>query len=165
MARRPIIGEVDIHNLLDCLAFTQEEIETAALEQAKLYMAAVTYRIKKMRTRQEAEMRLDNLKVDYSLKMRVRYKGQKGTTERAIQELVDRVPEIRQAVGDLATAKRLEEFSKGVLDAYEHRRSSIKVLAQFAFMKDTFSGQGEVDRLKKHQDRLKRDIGAVDEEG
>lgn len=159
MARKPIIGEVDVHQLVEALAFTQEETQDAALEQAKLYMAAATYRIKKMRKRQEAEMNLDNLRVDYSLKMRLKYKGQKGTTERSISEMVERVPEIRAATAELATAKRLEEWSKLLLDAYEHRRSSIKVITQFAFMQDTFSGQYEVDRMKKRREHLKREMG------
>lgn len=165
MAKKPLIGEVDVHQLVDHLAFTQEGTEDAALEQAKLYMAAVTYRIKKMRIRQEAEMHLDNLRVDYSLKMRFKHKGKKGMTERSISELVERVPELREAVEALATAKRIEEWAKGLLDAYEHRRSSIKVLAQFAFMQDNFSGQHEVERMKSKRERLKREYGkeAVDE--
>lgn len=159
MTRKPLIGEVDPQTLVDRLAFSQEETQEAALEQAKLYMAAATYRIKKMRVRQEAEMHVDNLRVDYSLKMRFKHKGQKGMTERAIQELVERVPDIREATADLAKAKRLEEWSKLLLDAYEHRRSSLKILTQFAFMQDSFSGQYEVDKMKRQRERLKRDLG------
>jgi hypothetical protein len=158
MTRKPLIGEVDPQTIVDRLAFSQEETEEAALEQAKLYMAAATYRIKKMRKRQEAEMRLDNLKVDYSLKMRFKHKGTKGTTERAIAELVERVPEIREAVADLAKAKRMEEWAKLLLDAYEHRRSSLKILAQFAFMQDEFNGKYEVDRLKSKREKLRREM-------
>jgi hypothetical protein len=161
--RKPLIGEVDTEDLLERLAFAQEETELAALEQAKLYMAAATYRIKKMRTRQEAEMHLDNIRVDYSLKMRFKHKGQKGMTERSIQELVERVPEIRKATEDLAKAKRLEEWSKLLLDAYEHRRSSIKVIAQFAFIRDSFSGQYEADKMKRQKERLKREMGKEEE--
>lgn len=150
--------------LVDRLAFSQEETQDAALEQAKCFMAAATYRIKKMRVRQEAEMHLDNLRVDYSLKMRFKHKGTKGTTERAISEMVERVPEIRQATAELAKAKRLEEWAKLLLDAYEHRRSSIKVITQFAFMQDTFSGQGEVDRMKRQRERLKREMSKEEED-
>jgi hypothetical protein len=164
MTRKPLIGEVDVQILLDRLAFAQEETEQAALEQAKLYMAAVTYRIKKMRVRQEAEMHEENLRVDYSLKMRFKHKGQKGVTERAIQELTDRVPELRQATMTAAKAKRLEKFAEGILEAYEHRRSSIKVLAQFVFMQDSFSGQHEVDKLKRKREHLKREIGKEEDD-
>lgn len=164
MPRKPLIGEVDVETILDRLAFAQEDTEQAALEQAKLYMAAVTYRIKKMRTRQEAEMHLDNIRVDYSLKMRFKHKGQKGMTERAIQELVERVPEIRDAIRSMAKAKRLEEWSKGLLDAYEHRRSSLKILAQYAFMQDSFSGQYEVDKMKRKRERLKQAMGKDEDE-
>lgn len=164
MARKPLIGEVNVHELLDRLAFAQEDTEQAALEQAKLYMAAVTYRIKKMRIRQEAEMHEENLRTDYSLRMRFKHKGQKGITERAIQELTDRVPELRKAAVDAATAKRLEKWAEGLLEAYEHRRSSIKVLAQFAFMQDNFSGQHEVDKMKSKRERLKREIGKEEDD-
>lgn len=164
MARKPLIGEVDVQELVDRLAFTQEETQDAALEQAKLYMAAATYRIKKMRTRQEAEQHADNLRVDYSLKMRLKFKGQKGMTEKAISEMVDRVPEVRAAITELATAKRLEEWSKLLLDAYEHRRSSIKVITQFAFMQDSMNTQFETDKMKNTKERLKREMGKDQEE-
>ena len=154
--RKPHIGVVDKEDLLERLAFAQEEVEGAALEQAKMFMAAATYRISKMRTRQEAEMHLDNLRVDYSLKMRFKYKGQKGFTEKAIQEMVERTPDIRAAVAEMAKAKRLEEWAKLLLDAYEHRRSSLKILSQYAFMQDSFSGQSEVERMKRKRDALRR---------
>lgn len=159
MTRKPLVGYVDRDVLLERLAFSQEEVEQAALEQAKLFMAAASYRISKMRTRQEAEMRADNLRVDYSIKLRVKNKGQKGMTEGAIKELVARVPEIRQAEEELAKAKRMEEWSKLMLDAYEHRRSALKLLAQYAFMADTFTGQYEIDKMNKRKDRLRRAAG------
>lgn len=164
MPRKPLIGEVDAKELVDRLAFAQEDTEEAALEQAKLYMAAATFRVTKMRKRQEAEMHLENMRVDYSLRMRAKYKGQKGTTERSIQEMVDRVPEIRDAVAALAKAKRLEEWAKLLLDAYEHRRSTLKILAQFAFMQDSFNGQHEVDRLKGQREHLKRSMGKEEDD-
>jgi hypothetical protein len=156
MTRKPMIGVVEKEDLLERLAFAQEEVEGAALEQAKLFMAAATYRVSKMRVRQEAEMHLDNLRVDYSLKMRLKYKGQKGWTEKAINEMVERTSDIRTAVAAVAKAKRLEEWAKLLLDAYEHRRSSLKILTQFAFMQDTFSGQSEVDKMRRKRDRLRR---------
>lgn len=164
--RKPLIGEVDPHVLLERLAFAQEETEDAALEQAKLYMGAVTYRIQKMRSRQEAEMHVDNLRVDLSLKMRFKYKsaGKKGVTERAIQEMVERYPDLRAAVAVLAKTKRLEEWSKGLLEAYEHRRSAIRVLAQYAFMRDDFDGKFEVDKMKDKRDRLRRQFGKEQDE-
>ena len=163
MAREQLIGEVGRDDLLERLAFAQEETEQAALEQAKLYMAAVTYRIQKMRLRQEAEMHLENLRVDYSLKIRMKYKGQKGMTEGAIKEMVARVPELRKAEEAAAKAKRLEEWAKGLIEAYEHRRSSLKILAQYAFMQDNFSGQGEVDRMKARRARLRHTESDGDE--
>lgn len=155
MGKKLLTGEVDIHQVVERLAFAEEDLQTAALEQARLYMAAATYRVKKMRTRQEAEMSLDNFRVDYGLKLRLKYKGQKGTTERFINDMLERVPEVRTAVSEVAKAKRMEEWSKLLLDAYEHRRSSLKILSQFIFMQDTFSGQSETDRLKARQRALR----------
>lgn len=152
----PLSKDVDIERLLRKLAFPQEETEQAAVEQPRLFMDAATYRVHKMRERQQAEMHEENLRVDYSLKMRAKFKGQKGTTEKALAEMVNKNPDLRDAVAAVAKTKRLEEWSKLLLDAYEHRRSSIKILAQFAFMKDTFSGQSEVDRMKRKKEFLKR---------
>ena len=55
-------------------------------------------------------------------------------------------------------AKRLEEWAKLLLEAYEHRRGSLKVMAQFAFMEDNFTAGGEVEKMKRKKDRLERTL-------
>jgi hypothetical protein len=163
MIKKLPIGEVNIKEIVDHLAFEEEDLQTAALEQAKLYMAAATYRVKQMRHRQEAEMHLDNLRVDYGLKLRMKYKGQKGTTERFINDMIERVPEIRTAVSEVAKAKRFEEWSKLLLDAFEHRRSSLKILSQFIFMQDTFTGKFETGKLKARRAALRGQLAEQEE--
>lgn len=158
MAKKLLIGEVNLEDILERLAFSEEETQQAALEQAKLYMAAASYRIAKMRKRQAADMALGNLQVDTSIRMRLKYKGKPGVTEKFISERVSASQEIREAEAIAAKAKRLEEWAKHLLEAYEHRRSSLKILAQFAFMDDTFSGKSEVNRLAEKRERLKKQL-------
>ena len=171
MARKQLVGELSIQEIVGRLAFAEEETQQAALEQPKLYMAAATFRIHKMRARQEAEMALENLCVDRSLYLRRQQKvgeKKKGLTEKNIADLVENMKEVRELKAKLATAKRMEEWSKLLLDAYEHRRSTLKILVQFAFIQDTVGGRHEVDKLhaqrEKLRDQLHRDRAFVDGE-
>lgn len=158
MAEKLTIGEVSLQTLVDKLAFSEEGTPTAALEQAKLYMAAASYRIKKMKERQEAEAAVDNMEVDVSLQVRAKCVGKKGFTERYMNDMVSSNAKLR-ALRDVADkAKRLEEWAKLLLEAYEHRRGSLKVMAQFAFMEDNFTAGGEVEKMKRKKDRLERTL-------
>ncbi len=158
MTTKPLVGEVSLEDLIARLAFAQEETPAAAVEQAKLFMAAADYRIKKMKTRQEADAKLDDLRVHRSLQLRAtNAKGK--LTERHLNDLVDRDPKIQGARDEAATAKRREEWAKLLLEAYDHRRSTLKILTQFAFMEDNFrGGVDELDRLRAKKDRLKRSL-------
>ncbi len=156
MEKKLLIGEVSLEDILERLAFTEEQTSHAALEQAKLFMAAASYRIKRMRKRQETEMAAENLRVDTSIRLRLKFKGTKGVTEKFISERVSASPTVREAEVAAADAKRNEEWAKHLLEAYEHRRTSLKILAQFAFMDDTFSGKFETDRMMNKREKLKR---------
>lgn len=164
--KKILTGEVSLEDLLERLSFSEEGVQYAALDQAKLYMAAATYRVKKMRTRQEAESSLENLRVDFSLRVRAKYKGQKGVTERYLTDLVEANQSLRGAKERASKAKRGEEWAKLLLEAYEHRRGSLKVLAQFAYMEDNFSGgsQDVVDRMRRKRERLKRGLPEKEDE-
>jgi hypothetical protein len=164
--KKLLIGEVSLEDLLERLAFAEEGVQHAALDQAKLYMAAATYRIKKMRSRQEAESALENIRVDLSLRVRAKQKGQKGVTERYLTDLVEANLSLRSMKEAASKAKRGEEWAKLLLEAYEHRRGSLKVLAQFAYMEDNFSGGGQdvVDRMRRKRERLKRELPDKEDE-
>jgi hypothetical protein len=160
VTRKPLIGEVDIKDLLARLAFAQEETQEAALEQAKLYMTAATYRVKRMKDRQEAEAAHDDMRTDLSVHYRRKYavSGKKGVTEKTLVELVDRNSGVREARNAVLVAKRREEWSKLLLDAYEHRRSTIKILTQFAYLEDEYRPGGEeIDKMKARRERLRKD--------
>jgi hypothetical protein len=158
MSRKLLIGEVSLEDLVARLAFAQEETPSAAVEQAKLFMAAADYRIKKMKIRQEADASYEDLRIHRSLQLRAtNAKGK--LTERHLNDLVDRDPKIQQARDDAATAKRREEWAKLLLEAYDHRRSTLKILTQFAFMEDNFrGGADELERLRKKKARLKSSL-------
>lgn len=152
--QKALVGEVSLQDLLDRLSFAEEGLQQAALEQAKLFMAAASYRINRMKDRQEAESKYEDLRVSRSLKLRMKYLtgGKKSVTEKHINDLIDHDQEIRDARDEVLKAKRREEYSKLLLDSYDHRRSSIKVLAQFAYVEDSMK-LGE--SLKDKRERLK----------
>ena len=162
--RKVHIGEVSLQDLLDRLAFTEEETASAAMEQGKLFMAAADFRIRRMHRRQTAEMALDNLRVDWSLHLRKKKKGEKGVTERYLNDLVEKSSEVRTAKEEAAKAKRDEEWAKHLLEAYEHRRTALKILAQFAFLEDTSTARHETERLAQKRERLKRALGRDEED-
>ena len=159
MARNILVGEVALNDLLERLAFAQEETEAAALEQAKLFMAAATYRIKKMKKRQDAEAALDDIQTDASMSLRRKSalnSAKKSITEKALAEMVSARTDVRAARNTALEAKREEEWAKLLLDAYEHRRSTIKILTQFAFIEDNFRPGGEeVEKMARKRAQLK----------
>lgn len=151
--RKTLTGEVALTDLLDRLYFSDEQVGQAAMEQAKLFMAAATYRVKKMRVRQQAEADLDNARVTHSLRLRRQGKlNGKNITERHLTDLVDGHEDMAELRAAVAKAKQHEEWAKLLLEAYSHRRDAIKVLAQFTYLEDSFKIGG--NRLKEERDRL-----------
>lgn len=164
MVRKLLVGEVSVKELVDHLAFAQEETETAALEQAKLFMAAATYRVQRMKDRQEAEAALDDARTDRGLSLRRKNAGaKKALTEKFLSDLVDSDSAVRDVRNKALEARRKEEWAKLLLDAYEHRRSAIKTLVQFAYIEDSFRPGGEeLDKMKRRREQLKRDLPTRD---
>ena len=165
--RKPLIGEVELKDLLERLAFAQEEVQDAALEQAKLFMAAATYRVKKMKKRQEAEAALDDIRTSRSIQLRAKYvaSGKKGVTEKYLTDMIDGNAVVREARNLALEARREEEWAKLLLDAYEHRRSSIKILATFAYLEDEFRPGGEeIEKMKSKRAQLKKTLGRQEED-
>jgi hypothetical protein len=172
MARKTLVGEVTLEDLLDRLYFPEEEIQQAVLEQAKLFLAAADYRVKKMTARQSAAYALERLRAGYSLQVRKKFQaanagGKRNVTEGYIKDTLERVEAINSAQEVLGQAESLEEWSKLVLEAYKQRRDVLKILAQFAFVEDNLRlGHRDLDKLKQKRDTLKsamRDSDNVEE--
>lgn len=172
MARKTLVGEVELEDLLARLYFPEEEIQQAVLEQAKLFLAAADYRVKKMKSRQDAAYALDRLRAGYSLQVRKKFAaanvgGKRNVTEGQIKDTLERVEAINSAQEALGSAEALEEWSKLVLEAYRQRRDVLKILAQFAFVEDNFRlGHRDMDKLKEKRQKLKetmRDSDNVEE--
>lgn len=128
----------DLQELVNELYFEDEHLQTATLNQASLYQKAAAYRIRKMKARQIAEASFDDARTERALLLRRKYAGKKpALTERYLTDLVDGTQTVRVARDALQVAKRQEEYAKHLLEAYEHRRGSIKVLAQFIYVEDS----------------------------
>lgn len=160
MTKKALIGQVELEDLLDRLYFPEEEIQQAVLEQAKLFLAAADYRVKKMKSRQDSGYALDRLRASYSIRIRKKYAaadtGKRNVTEGHIKEILEGVDEIRTAQEALGTAEALEEWSKLVLEAYRQRRDVLKILAQFAFVEDNMRlGHRDLEKMKDRRQQLK----------
>lgn len=137
--------------LIDSLAIVDENILAEAAQQPLLFIAAVRYRVRKMRLKAQAEAALEQH--DSGLDLRIRARGNKrgekyteGTIKATIR--TNGPHKELQALYDQAAAE--EEFAKGLLEAYRMRRDAIRVLAeaqQYEGIKDT----AELDRIREQR--------------
>ena len=167
--KKLLIGDVTLEDLLDRLSFSEENVQSAVLEQAKLFFSAADYRIKKMRKYQEAKARLEQIRIHESLKLREKNsnpeKGKKALTEKYLSDLVEQKQIIKEARAQLDQSERLEEWAKLLLEAYRQRRDSLRVYAQFAYVEDNFRvGENQIESMKEKRERLKRSIKDREEE-
>lgn len=165
--RKPIIGVVALKDLLERLEYTEETLHVAVLEQAKLFMEASNYRVRKMRERQQAEAEWERVKAVIGLKLRRQKKsGRGGVTERHIMDLVEASQTARAAKKKYQTAAQLEEWSKLLLEAFRMRRDSLKVLASFVYVEDTMRVGHEESRkrMQREKERLRQRLPFGEEE-
>jgi len=118
--------------LIHRLAFSQDNVMSAAAEQPVLFFQAAEYRIAIYRKYQSAKQEFGTVKAAVSLSIRQEFadKGEK-TTEGAIEArtLLDENVNIAQHA--LQEAEAEEEASKLMLEAYRMRRDSLKVMMEW----------------------------------
>lgn len=128
--------ETTLPQLLESLSFSREGLQKAVLDQAPLFMEAASYRVAKMKNRQDAEAALDEMRRTMSLKIREDNAGKKGLTERFINDFIEDQASVKEARRKLEQSERVEELSKLLIEAYRHRKDSLRILAGFYFGDD-----------------------------
>lgn len=122
---------VNIKRLLKRLAFTEETVIDAALNQAKLYKEAGRFRVQKLAQRVNAETTFELLKARVAGIKRDRI-AKKDRTETEIKDMVVSNPKVRRAKDKFDRAQVEEYFAKMLLEAYDQRMRSIWVVAHMA---------------------------------
>ena len=158
----------DVRELVDKLELDENDILSAAKEQPALFLKAARYKAQKQDRRADAEFQLDVLKTDLALKIRARDRAtnkRKPITEANIKELLLKYPAYQEALKKFARAQKEEDFAKRLLDAYDHRGKSIKMVIDMVgfevVMEKRMSEYQEVAKLKKN---LRKKYPGIDDE-
>lgn len=118
---------VNVQDLITNISFTEETLAQALLDQPKFFLDASRYRIAKMKTRMQAESRLNQIQTETAVKVRAGAQDRK-ITEKHIQEQVARNANVKAAQVKYDEAKLLEEWAKLLLDSFRERGSMAKAL-------------------------------------
>jgi hypothetical protein len=127
-----LLEPVNLGELIDKLDFSEENIIRANREQPSLFLEASRYRVKKLRSRIQAESKYEMQQSKSSLFLRsLKKKGERGAiTEGYIKDKVRVRPKVVVARKKFDNAQAHEEWAKLLLEAYRQRGSAIKTLAE-----------------------------------
>ena len=128
-----IAQPVDLKALVNELQFNADDVEKAALRQPKLFLEASRYRVKKMRKKARRLIKMELIEAETAHKLRrASRKAERGErmTESAINDAVKLDPRWRKEKIRLERAFEEEEFAKQLLICFQHRQSTIKVVAE-----------------------------------
>ena len=125
----------DFDELIAALAFEEETVMQAATRQPYLFVKAARLRVQTMREMARAEATLDQTEAEVGMSVRERAQAT-GTkiTESGIGERIATDPQVREAQKQVRIAAAREELGKLMVEAYRHRRDSIRVIAEAALI-------------------------------
>ena len=137
--REYIAKPVDVLELIRKLGFSEENVETAAMEQPTLYLDASRLYVKTMRRRAQTKMAAETEKA----KARLRIQG-------TVQEKTDRSllkKDVRVAQRAFDTAEQHETFAKSLMDAVRMQKNAIAIV-----MDGRWAEAGSVMRRSKERE-------------
>ena len=115
--------------LLKQVDFSSDNIVTAAAENSRLFLRAVTLRMQCVRESNAAKMGYEEARARLSLKLRAEAEaiGQK-TTEKGIEALLLIDPDLITLATLRDRADEMEEYSKLVVEAFRMRRDCLEII-------------------------------------
>ena len=126
-----LIGQpVDLKYLIKKVDFTEEEVETAAIEHPKLFKRAARFRVQKMRDQVEATLAYETKVAKLSAKYQERKddKGKRTLTESAVKSRVQLDKDIQRLRRKMEMSFVHEKFAELLLETYRKREFAIKVV-------------------------------------
>jgi hypothetical protein len=145
--------------LLEQLDFSPDNVLAASSEQPGLFLQAIDYRMKAMRSNSQAKMALELSEADVSSSLRKEAKaiGDK-TTESALSEQVMLNKSIQVLSKQKRDAEEQDEFAKLLLEAFRMRRDCLRIvgdLAKSEMATKAYFDESE-DKLRRTKEQLKQ---------
>src|SRR5712672_993974 len=151
---------VDLKHLIEKLDFTEEDVESAAVEQPKLFLRASRYRVQKMRDKLQRISEYDQIVAKTGSRYREDKDGDgKKKTEGAIKERIQRNDKVHKVRKKMEKAFVLEKFSEGLTEAYRQRLSIIKIIVDARWAEAGTAVRVEKEEsAKKQSKRMAKDL-------
>lgn len=153
---------MELEELLAKLDFSDTDVVAASLEQPSLFMEAARFRTRKMRLKARAEMLLNAILAEESLRLRKRavIRGEK-LTEKLIETTLDTRSVVKDARQRFNLAREGEEYSKLLVEAFQMRRDVCKIISQLMVGEMQMTGREAMATVNKQQleqvrERLKK---------
>jgi len=141
---------VRLDKLSKRLRFEDVQVIDAAIEQPSLYLASCRLRVKVMEhnaiVMAEYEQYRSSLYSELRGKMLLKSPGRVTNVE--VESALSQDPRIQKMVDKKNACDRLEELSKGMVEAFRQRLSSIRVVA------DVIISEGRVERSVLANDKM-----------
>lgn len=155
-----IIGQpVDIAQLIKKIDFTEEEVESAAIDHSKLFKRAARFRVQKMRDQLEATSAYETAVAKLSARYQDRKdeKGKRTLTESAVKSRVQLDKKIQKLRKRMERAFVHEKFSELLLKNMDKREFAIKVVidARWSELGKVFKGLKEEGAKKMSRKMMK----------
>jgi hypothetical protein len=142
--------------LIEALPIVGENILAEAALQPQYFISAARYRVDRMRDRMQAAARREYLAARLRLLVRSRRNAAgKKVSEGYLDEKIEVYPKHRELRLAVDQALLEEEFSKLILEAYRHRRDSIRIIAEAEQYEGSREG-AELERLAARKDLVNR---------
>lgn len=154
---------VNVKQLIEKLSFDEDNLEQAAIENARLMFEAGRYRVKKMRRRAKASLAYDRAYADKRLYGRKKKDsgGKKTFTEGAVSDLALTSSEVNQLHKIMDEAYAQEEMSKVLLECFRVRRDMIKAIAVIRSSEISSELRSVRENMKRSEmDKMRQDVRA-----
>ena len=162
---------VDVKKLVGKLAFDEDGLEEAAMENAKLLFEAARYRVMKMRRSAKLKFAYETVYAEQRARGRKRKNdGEgRGPTESAIADAAMSSEEVQELRQKMDEANAQEELSKSLLECFRVRRDMIKAIATIraseisAELRDVRENlkRDELDKVKAN---MRRQVDSMNED-
>jgi len=145
---------LELNELIDKLDVQQDALVQALLEQPKLFWEVSKIKAEKLRERASRETACTELVTTMSLAVRKSFANER-ITEGAIKERVETDPKVRMMRRRVDSARAVEDYVKGLLEAYYARGSMCRALVQL------IAAEASVDSLYWRDEMERMGVGKL----
>lgn len=149
-------AKTELDALLDKLEFSVEDVIDSAVDQARLFGQAASYRVTCLRRMMNAEMALGIAQSESEQKIRMAAViNDDKITEGNIKSRVLLDQKVLTAARAFNDAKAEEEYSKLLVEAFRHRRDMLRTIGELTMSERSMEGAMEKARQQMATTREK----------